>query len=515
MSNCARVGRPTGGKKDKEPPISISANPDFNTVNFNENKIVIFFDEYIKFKDLNQQLIISPPLKYTPEISPQGYPAKKITIKIKDTLKDDVTYTLNFGNAIVDNSEGNPLKRFKYLLSTGAFIDSLSVSGFVKDAYLMEQPQNISVLLYIADSTYNDSIIYKKKPNYITNTLDSIRFLIANIKSGRYHLFALKDNNKNLLYDPSEDKIAFLKAPVDASIDSSFQLVLFKEKPSFIIKNISQLSKNHLIIGFAGDYIDFLKKVEDKNGKRVNYTYFKDKETDTVHLWYNDVSSDSLVLSLKQNDTLIKHFQRLRSKEIDSLVLSKNIKSSINPLDSLFVMSNIPLLTIDKKKIQLLNKDSIFIPFNIVDENKSNRFLVDFKQKEDETYTLSLFPEAVTDYLGHQNDSLQFVIKTKKLEEYGEIVFKIDKPENHFIFELITNTGKLVSRKIVYNLKEVRFKFLKPDKYKLRVIIDTNNNNKWDTGNYLNDIMPEKVIYFDKELEIRANWTISEIFKEK
>ena len=159
-SNCARKGRPSGGLKDSIAPVMVTANPPYKSIHFKSKKIKISFDEYITLKNINQQLIISPPLKFLPLITPQGSPSKDITIKLTDTLKKNTTYTFNFGNSIQDNNEGNQLKGFKYVFSTGTYIDSLKTKGRIIDAYKKAFDKNISVLLYRIDSTYTDSIIY-------------------------------------------------------------------------------------------------------------------------------------------------------------------------------------------------------------------------------------------------------------------------------------------------------------------------------------------------------------------
>lgn len=206
-SNCARKGRPDGGKKDSLAPLMVTANPPYKSIHFKSNKIKIYFDEYITLKEVTQQLVISPPLKYNPTITPQGTASKLITINITDTLKEQTTYTFNFGNSIQDNNEGNKLERFKYVFSTGNFIDSLQTKGTVKDAFLQEPKKNISILLYKIDSTFTDSIVYRKKPSYVTNTVDSTLFDLSNIKKGIYLLLALEDAYNDYLFNPKEDKI--------------------------------------------------------------------------------------------------------------------------------------------------------------------------------------------------------------------------------------------------------------------------------------------------------------------
>ena len=127
ISSCARKGRPEGGPKDETAPIMVTANPPYETIHFKEDNIRIYFDEYIVLKDLQKQLVVSPPMKNPPLITPQGTPSKYINIKILDTLQPNTTYTFNFGNAVQDNNENNKLESFKYVFSTGSYIDSLKI----------------------------------------------------------------------------------------------------------------------------------------------------------------------------------------------------------------------------------------------------------------------------------------------------------------------------------------------------------------------------------------------------
>ena len=183
---CAKRGNPSGGPKDVTPPELIRTEPENFSTNFEAQQIRLYFDEFIKLKDVQDQLIVSPPLKYPPEITPLGGASKYIQIIIKDTLQENTTYTFNFGQSITDNNEGNPNSFLSYVFSTGDYIDSLTLSGAVKDAFNRKADQFISVMLYELDTAYTDSTIYKNPPNYITNTLDSVPFFeLRNLKAGK------------------------------------------------------------------------------------------------------------------------------------------------------------------------------------------------------------------------------------------------------------------------------------------------------------------------------------------
>jgi len=199
ITNCAKRGRPTGGKKDSIPPLLVKATPNHKSINFKATKINIAFDEYIKLKDVNKQLIISPPLKNTPLITPIGTASKFINIKILDTLMENTTYTFNFGNSVVDNNEGNKLEHFKYVVSTGTFIDSLKIEGTISDAFNQKSDENVSVMLYEINEHFTDSIIFKEKPMYVTSTLDSTNFELSNLKAGKY-LLVLLNNQATIIF---------------------------------------------------------------------------------------------------------------------------------------------------------------------------------------------------------------------------------------------------------------------------------------------------------------------------
>ena len=149
---CAKRGSPTGGPRDTTPPELINAEPENFSLEFDAQRIRLYFDEYIKLEDVQNQLIISPPLKNQPEITPQGQASKYIQIILKDTLLENTTYTLNFGQSIVDNNEGNPNSFLTYVFSTGSYIDSLTVKGEVRDAFNRKADQFISVMLYQLDT---------------------------------------------------------------------------------------------------------------------------------------------------------------------------------------------------------------------------------------------------------------------------------------------------------------------------------------------------------------------------
>ena len=261
--NCANRGKPSGGAKDVTPPKIVKSNPENYSVNFKGKEIEITFDEYVKLKELQSQLIISPPMDPAPEITPMSIASKTIRIRINDTLEANTTYAFNFGNSIVDNNEENPFPYFKYVLSTGDYIDSLSVNGYITDAELRKPDDFVSVMLYEVDSTLTDSVVFRERPKYITNTLDSTTtFTLENLKAGKYMLVAMKDKNQDYKFQPESDKIGFYKNYITVPTDSVYEIKLFKEELDNKVIRPRLLSGEKIAFGYQGEYKDLLINVE-------------------------------------------------------------------------------------------------------------------------------------------------------------------------------------------------------------------------------------------------------------
>ena len=510
-SNCARKGRPNGGLKDSLAPVMVTANPPYKSIHFKSKKIKLSFDEYITLDKLNQQLVISPPLKYFPTITPQGSPSKEITIKLTDTLKENTTYIFNFGNSIKDNNEGNLLKSFNYVFSTGKYVDSLHTKGLIKDAFNKKFDDDISVLLYKVDTSYTDSIVYKQKPNYITNAIDSL-YRITNIKDGKYLLIALKDFSSNYLFNPKEDKIGFynrfIELPKDSVINES--LSLFKEAPAFKIISSTEISKGKLMFSFEGDRENInIELLSDLSSNFKSETKL-DAAKDSVYFWHSKIDKDSLIFKITKDDYTTTKTVFLRKKVVDSLKINSNVTGILDLKDTLTLISNNPVTKIDTTKILFLDKDSMNVKYQHIIKKSTNKIQLLFDKKFKNKYKLTLLPKALTDIFETKNDTLKYNFNTKEPEDYGSISFTINKkPSTNVLVEIISGkTDKVVQQIKVTNNTKVVFDLLPPGKYIARVIIDANKNNKWDSGNYLKKIQPEKVIYHPTIFNIRANWNL-------
>ena len=513
---CAKRGSPSGGPKDTTPPELIRTDPENFSLNFTAKRIRLYFDEYIKLEDVQNQLIISPPLKNQPEISPQGQASKYIEIVLKDTLLENTTYTLNFGQSIVDNNEGNPNSFLSYVFSTGDYIDSLSLEGEVKDAFNLNADQFISVMLYELDTAYTDSAIYKRPPYYLTNTLDSATtFKLQNLRAGKYVLRALKDEGKNNLFDPKTDKIGFIQDTVVLPTDTAYTVTLFKEIPAYSAVTPSRASANRIVFGFNGSTenitISSLSPIPDT----VSTLVVREPEKDTLNYWFTPFERDSLVFEivqeeLGQRDTFTV---KTRSLDPDSLVISPSHRGSINFEDTYTLDANIPIVAIDTANFEMMDQDSTAISLRMALDSLNNRVAVHFEKAPNASYRINVFPGAITDFFGGTNDTLRLRLTTGSYADYGNLRLNLSGTVNYpIIVQLTDNKG--ITKREIYAREPRPFEFnnIEPSKYRIRLIFDLNQNQKWDTGDYLNKAQPEPVTYFNKELEVRANWELDETF---
>jgi len=519
ISNCARTGRPEGGPKDEKAPLFVTSIPPYETVKFNKKEIKINFNEYIVLKDLNSQLVISPPMKNPPLISPQGSPSEYIKIKILDTLQPNTTYIFNFGNAVQDNNEGNKLENFKYVFSTGTYIDSLTTSGSIKDAKLIEAPKNINILLYRIDSSFNDSIVYKKKPNYITSTLDTTVFKFTNLRKGNYLMLALQESISDYIFNPVTEKIGFSTDTIQLPRDSIIKkpIILFKEEQPYQFKRGKEITKGKIEFGFEGDAknmkIKILSKVPDDFKSISKFEIDKD----TLNFWFTPFDADSLNFAVSNNNFLDTLTVRLRKNKIDSLIINSSISNILHFRDTLFLKSNNPIIKIDTSKISLFDKDTIAVKYTTLLSEKENTIGFIFEKEPKQKYSFTAFPDAFNDIFLIKNDTLKYRFTTKEIEDYGRITMNVSNVNSkNLIIELITETKKIqvVQRNFITTSQSIVFDLLEPKKYTVRVIIDENKNNKWDTGNYLKRILPEIILYH-KEInnaDLRANYFLEENF---
>ena len=515
MMSCAKRGSITGGLKDTLAPVLKYSSPKNFSTDFKATEIILTFDEYVKLKNTNKQLIISPPMKHEPVILPTTA-SREITIKIIDTLQPNTTYSMNFGQSIADNNEGNPLNQFKYVFSTGSYIDSLSIGGRIKDAYEKNADNFVSVMLYEVNDKFNDSAVYKEFPRYITNTLDSLQtFKLENLKAGKYLLVALKDKGSNNKFNPKDDKIGFIKHYITVPNDTLFELELFKETQSFKALKPIQASGNRLFLPYDSkqDFTNSKPKIVLKNKDEILESIVtKFPKKDSLQIWYKPIKIDSLSMEISKENYNKKFTFKIKDQKKDTLNITAVQNGLINFRDRFTLETATPLVKFDKSKIKLINKDSVDVDYTTEYDDFNQKYYVDFKKDPLEKYKITFLPGALTDFYEKTNDTLSYKLSTKEYADYGNLILNLKNVKRFPIIVEITNKAGDVVLASQYSEGQTKLTFdlLEPNAFTLRVTYDDNKNKIYDSGNFLKKTYAEEVFYYQKDIDVRTNWDVDE-----
>ena len=432
---------------------------------------------------------------------------------ILDTLRPNTTYTFNFGKSIQDNNEGNPLSFYTYTFSTGNTIDSLTLKGSIKDALRPKAENFVNVMLYEMGEKYSDSVVYKQRPIYVVNTLDSLTtFELSHLKAGKYMLVGMKDKDNNYLFDPKTDKIGFHPTPITIPTDSSYTLSLFKEVPQTQASRPFQSGEQRISIGYQGEKDSI--QVTPLPPSPTNWKWVIEKEPtkDTLWLWYHPKVEDSLKLIVKSNraDTTKVNLRKMKPEKWK---ITPEFKGISPTEEEIVLSSNTPIRAFNKEAIKLIvAKDSTEVGFEPIFTANTSQITLKVKVKEGEKYLFKAF-NAFENFFGQKSDTLQESFSAKKAEDFGSLKLTFrDNISLPFMIELTDKDAKkvLYEQYVEQTSPTYNFPFVKAGNYRLRVIEDRNRNRKWDTGNFLGRLLPEPVYYFAKEIELRANWEVEQ-----
>ena len=291
LSSCASQIAPSGGEKDLVPPMPVRSSPENLSIHFEAEKINIVFDEFIQTGDFNSQVFFSPALSQRPLFRVHG---KMLTITLKDTLLPKTTYTVNFGNAVKDITEGNVMINYQYVFSTGDYIDSMRIQGIVRGAEDAQAKENILAMLY---NDVTDSVVIKERPSYYAHTNKAGQFEISHLKEGIYKLIALNDKSADLKYTPGEE-IAFLDSSIAIRDSAGFYtLTLFKPiAEQQKVLGASSTQPGRVMIAFA-KRLNALQ-LTPLNGLAGDAALQFSNARDTAFYYLNDVTTDSIRLQV-------------------------------------------------------------------------------------------------------------------------------------------------------------------------------------------------------------------------
>ena len=562
--SCANIGSPNGGPYDETPPKFVSSTPVPNQINYTGKKIEILFDELIQIEKPSENVIITPPQMELPVIRSAG---KKAVIELKDTLKPNTTYTIDFTNSISDNNEKNVFENFSFAFSTGDIIDTLEVSGVLLNAENLEPMPGITIGLH---NNLEDSAFVKLPFVRTSRTNDKGQFTIRNITPGTYHIFALNDVNRDYKFDQPGEDIAFLDSVIVPSFElttrqdttwkdsltidtirtvgytrffpDNIELRLFKEKfeRQYMVKPERPDEKYFTLrfntkldtvpvpvpINFTPEDSTWYFVQQTEGGAAVNY-WLADStvwKQDTLQVQVSYPKSDSLNILRPQTDTVqlvlrrrpAEKQKKKKKDEPDPIVflgMQVDAPSSMDLFDTISVTFNEPVLDINKEMFFLDQKiDTVWntVDFDFFpDSTNSLNYFIRRPWKYGEEYRIEVDSAAIHSLYGKWNDFFTGEFKIKKEDEYGYLYLNINGVDTTAFVELLSS-GDAPVRKAKVKDGGVLFMDLKPDKYYARIVIDTNGNGVWDTGNYIEKRQPEEVYYSPKMYEIMQNWQVEE-----
>jgi len=514
LPSCATPTTPTGGPRDEQAPrLDTALSTPFFQTNFLKQDLVLTFDEWVQLDDMLNQLIISPPSQYRPELT-----IKKRSVVLnwdpREILRPGVTYTLNFGEGVKDLTERNPAQDLRFVFSTGAFIDSLSLAGKVIDADGGKLLEKIRVMLYAG--ARGDTAVRTQRPLYVAITNKDGRFRLENIRRDTYSLFALEDVNFNYKFDLPNERIGFPDAllVLDSTRRDSFVLQVFQEKPAFRVVSVDAKTGGLLRVLF-NQAPDLVTALTGPEGPKI----FQERAGDTLKIWFTPLSQTWTLylnaptgfqdsLEVKPGPAPLPAFLQLE-KAVPGGIYREELKPGrplvldfSRPPGETNAGGILPLVdSLPPSDTLYFRSDSLF----------PRRLLLHGNWVAGATYRLTIPPGSVKDFYGNTTDSLRLQIKVGKPEDFGGILVAIqtsDSAKQYLVQVLDANQISIADELIIGNQpRSISLGLLSPGKYSLRVVLDSNQNGRWDTGSLVGLRQAEKIALVPLD-ELKANWEV-------
>ncbi|MDR0511316.1 MAG: Ig-like domain-containing protein [Rikenellaceae bacterium] len=560
---CANPVTLQGGPRDSLPPRIVKMQPEWGTTNFTAKKVYIEFNEYVKLKDQQKEFFASPFMKNNPVVSLKG---RGVEVVIKDTLPPNTTYALDFGGAIQDNNEGNPLNGFRFVFSTGPEIDSLLMSGYAVDGYTKDSVAGAFIFFYeaakdtVPDTDGLDSLLFRRKPDAVARCTPNGLFIAQNLKGVDYRMYAVDDKNGNRQYDPGDDRVAFADSlcnPLtcgDFSIrfDTSrkyyvaepqtyFRLFTDKKFKRQLLSKQQRPTQNRAELLFGAPYPEISSlTLDDIDSTHIIRDYSSMR--DTLTLWL-DAPPETLPDTVRGSITYLKHdstnrlqpvtekialfwkaFEKKKKekdeddeKSLNPFKLTVDAASTLNPEKHIPITFEYPLRTIDSTAISLIrladNKRYRVRHSVVRDTVNIRRWTIRAPWGVDQKYQLEIPAGAFENIRGERNDTLRSEFTVASPEKYGSISITVKgkNPESEYILQLTAQNGSLLQERRHAREGLHVFRYLDPGSLRIRVVEDVNANGRWDDGDLLRHLQPERVeIYFPEagkdEIPVKANW---------
>lgn len=503
--------QPTGGPKDSIPPVLLVENPPNLSTNFTDRKITLEFDEFIRLENQQREVSISPEMDELPNFQVRR---RILHVDLPDSLAENTTYVLNFGQAIVDVNERNPFTNYSYVFSTGPEIDSLRISGTVVNALTNEPEREISVILI---PTSQDSTFGKRKANIFATTDTNGRFSLNYLREDSYRIYALKEQNNDRIYNAPTESLGFLNDSIYLSADIS-GLNLRTSVPvakDFRILNRGMDRAGRLFFKFNrpidSPSIQIVAPAELDANKIIEFN----NQRDSVSMWVETHTFDSLKLNIWDRDTILVDsltFRRPRNDKYErNILLFDNLdRNKVDRVAHLQLTSNTPIQQINRGDIILLEDSVARTNFQLLRDSIDNKKVtIRYNWREKRAYNLTVKESAFNGYFGETNQEIKMDFTFDENDKYGDITLNITIPDTtiSYVVQLLDDTKSRVIREdSITDHTVLKYSKYLEGKYRIRVIYDENNNGKWDPGDLDTKRQPEFTWNFEKTIIIRPNW---------
>ena len=524
VQSCARVGSPIGGPKDSLAPRFLSSNIDTTRVNVPRNikELRLDFDEYVTLKDINKNLIISPPIQMIKRILPSNMANKYVLIQWEDTLQANTTYNFNFGNSIADNNEANILRYFNFAFSTGEKLDDLYISGEIKDALaIKKQTSNNDNKLVVGLYQVKDTINYKQKPYYITKVDDDGYYELNYLSPGKYKIVAFEDENGNSIYDPGKEKIGFQKDSIDFNQSiSGLNLKVYPSKKPLKYVEMKE-TQGGIVMTFEGKPTEV--KVLSLNDKLQDIKVTHRPKSDTVNIWFDAVKNNvgqTVTENLKfsyevdhKKDTVSVFYKYNTKNEMD---ISNNDGAQLPPKTDFKITSNYIIDKINPEKWVLKSDSLTTQQFTArISETNPYQILIQSDFVVGKKYQLTVPKETVSSFYAKNAVSKRFDFEADKVDNYGSVEFRLQNaPESSYWIQLLDSSEKVIYQRYTKG-DNVKFDIVKPAEYIVRILVDNNENKYWDEADFEKETFAEDSYIFYKMALVRSLWETVETWDLK
>ncbi|TVQ77095.1 MAG: hypothetical protein EA358_07435 [Flavobacteriales bacterium] len=508
-TSCANVGVVEGGPRDTIAPKVVTAVPSNESTNFTASGFTLFFDEFLQQGNLSNDVQVSPPLKNKIKAGVRG---RVVDVEWTDTLFENTTYLFQFGDGLKDLNEGNIQRKFIYVFSTGDYIDSLTLSGKIRDVLTGDPQGDWIVGLYPWGGAIGDSALLTQKPFYYTYSDKTGAFLFRYLKPGKYRLLAFDDENGNFKYDADLEEAAFLSLPVNPlDEEDMFALASYAPRPS--VRRLDQRMVHPQAIRFVfNSPLDslFYRLIYPQN--RLGQTVFS-TERDTAFVWFSEpIDSLKMIVTLGEKQDTLK-FKPRPNQKFDAKL--KSLVGAIwHPNSNFQLRASMPIRNVDESRIHIV-ADSVKIPVDSTSVSSAVFLDLFFKRPNEGKYELRFLPETVEYIDGTTNkDTLVMNFEVLPKDEYGKLILSIQPPSNDSLIFYLKKEKEIIHRALITDTTEIVIPFAVPGAYKMELLVDRNANGIWDPGNVLMNVQPEVFVVNPQEVQIKANWDIEYTWKD-